>query len=66
MIEDPKRCQAEKANGRPCTDVALPGLGVCHAHLDQSDAVEATDATDAGEDRPVWERQAEEQLRGGT
>lgn len=63
MIEDPDQCQAEKANGRPCTDVALPGLGVCHAHLDQSDAVEATEGD--GDDRPVWERQAEDQLRGG-
>lgn len=62
MIENPERCQAEKANGRPCTDVALPGLGVCHAHLDQSDAVETADSEG---DRPVWKRQAEEQLRGG-
>lgn len=62
MIGNAEQCNAEKANGDACTHTPVPTLDVCHSHLDQSEVLKKADATD---DRPVWERQSDDELRGG-
>lgn len=54
-------CGAPTSKNGRCGNKPVPTLGVCHVHLEHS----AVTVEKRREEQPVWERQADEQLRGG-
>jgi len=52
---DRPRCGVSATfDGRECNNLAIPGLGVCHHHVNH--VVDNESDTDS-EDKPVWKRQ---------
>lgn len=61
--DDRPRCTGYTIEGRRCEGVVVPGLDVCHHHLDQSDDIDTRDEPvgvgledDDEDDRPAVER----------
>ncbi|MWV40117.1 hypothetical protein [Natrialba sp. INN-245] len=50
---DRPRCGFETEYHGNCDNPIIPGMDVCHKHLEHSSAFDDVDETD---DQPVWER----------